>query len=38
VRILLTGASGFLGQNIVPKLKQNYHVYGISSKDADLRK
>ena len=38
MRILLTGASGFLGQNIVPNLKQNYHVYGISSKDADLRK
>jgi len=38
VKILLTGATGFLGQNIVPKLKQNYYVYGISSKDADLRK
>jgi len=38
VRILLTGTSGFLGQNIFPKLKQKYYVYGISSKDADLRK
>ena len=38
MKILLTGATGFLGQNIVPKLKQNYYVYGISSKDADLRK
>jgi len=38
MRILLTGASGFLGQNITPKLKEDYYVYGISSKDADLRK
>jgi GDP-L-fucose synthase len=38
MRILLTGASGFLGQNIIPKLKEDYYVYGISSKDADLRK
>ena len=38
MRILLTGTSGFLGQNIFPKLKQKYYVYGISSKDADLRK
>ena len=38
MRILLTGASGFLGQNLLPKLKENYYVYGISSKDADLRK
>lgn len=38
MRILLTGASGFLGQNIIPKLKEDYHVYGVSSKDADLRK
>jgi GDP-L-fucose synthase len=38
MRILLTGASGFLGQNILPKLKEDYYVYGISSKDADLRK
>jgi nucleoside-diphosphate-sugar epimerase len=32
MRILLTGASGFLGQNILPKLKEDYYVYGISSK------
>ena len=38
MRILLTGASGFLGRNIIPKLKEDYHIYGVSSKDADLRK
>ncbi len=38
MRILLTGASGFLGRNIIPKLKEAYHIYGVSSKDADLRK
>ena len=38
MRILLTGASGFLGQNLLPKLRQYYSTYGISSKDADLRK
>ena len=38
MRVLLTGASGFLGQNLLPKLRQYYSTYGISSKDADLRK
>lgn len=37
MKILLTGASGFLGKNLMPKLSNYYDMYGISSKDADLR-
>lgn len=37
MKILLTGASGFLGKNLIPILSEYYKVYGISSKDADLR-
>jgi nucleoside-diphosphate-sugar epimerase len=37
VKILLTGATGFLGQNLKPVLKQDYEVCGIGSKFWDLR-
>ena len=38
-KVLLTGASGFLGRHILPVLRQAYgeeHVAGVSSKDYDL--
>ena len=31
MKILLTGATGFLGKNLVPILSESYHVVGISS-------
>lgn len=38
MRILVTGASGFLGGALVPYLKKlNHSVIGISSKECDLR-
>jgi GDP-L-fucose synthase len=36
-RILLTGATGFLGKNLKPVLEENYEVIGIGSNDFDLR-
>ena len=36
MKILLTGATGFLGQNLKPILSQSYDVFGIGS-DWDLR-
>ena len=35
-KILLTGATGFLGQNLKPILSQSYNVFGVGS-DWDLR-
>ena len=37
MKILLTGATGFLGQNLKPVLKQDYEVCGIGSQFWDLR-
>jgi len=37
MRILLTGGTGFVGQNLLPQLKTKYEVYNFSSKDYDLR-
>jgi len=36
-KVLLTGATGFVGKNIVEKLKINYNLIPIGSKDCDLR-
>ena len=35
-RILLTGASGFLGKNLITVLSKNYEVVGLDSR-CDLR-
>lgn len=37
MKILLTGATGFLGQNLSPILWKDYHVIGIGSRPHDLR-
>lgn len=37
MKILLTGATGFLGQNLSPVLKQDYEVQGFQSSYWDLR-
>ena len=37
MKILLTGATGFLGQNLEPVLSKDYEVVGIGSKLHDLR-
>jgi GDP-L-fucose synthase len=40
MKILITGSSGFLGKNLLPKIKQQFNdrsIYAISSKEADLR-
>ena len=37
MKILLTGATGFLGQNLKPVLKQDYEVCGVGSQFWDLR-
>ena len=37
MKILLTGATGFLGQNLAPILKESHEVYGIGSGSYDLR-
>ena len=37
MKILLTGATGFLGQNLAPILKESHEVYGIGSESYDLR-
>jgi GDP-L-fucose synthase len=35
-KLLLTGASGFIGQNLLPVLKDKYDVFAMSSKNYDL--
>ena len=37
MKILLTGATGFLGQNLKPVLSEDYEVVGYGSKPWDLR-
>jgi len=36
-RVLLTGATGFVGQNATRHLKDKYNLFPIGSKDCDLR-
>jgi len=36
-KLLLTGATGFVGKNILPVLSKQYDVVGVGSKDCDLR-
>lgn len=36
-KILLTGVSGFIGRNLKEKLEGVYDVYGVSSKELDLK-
>lgn len=38
MKILLTGATGFLGQNLEPVLSKDYEVVGYGSEPWDLRK
>jgi len=37
MKILLTGSTGFLGQNLLPILQEGYEVRGFNSSDYDLR-
>jgi GDP-L-fucose synthase len=37
MKVLVTGATGFLGKNLVPVLKEEHEVIGIGSKFWDLR-
>jgi nucleoside-diphosphate-sugar epimerase len=37
MKVLLTGATGFLGKNLMPVLSEKYETIGIGSKDFDLR-
>ena len=37
MKILLTGSTGFLGQNLLPVLQQDYEAIGFKSADYDLR-
>jgi GDP-L-fucose synthase len=37
MKVLLTGSGGFLGQNLIPILSEEYSVYGPRSKNWDLR-
>ena len=37
MKILLTGATGFLGQNLKPVLSEDYKVQGFQSSYWDLR-
>ena len=37
MKILITGATGFLGRNLQPILKESHEVYGIGSEFYDLR-
>jgi len=37
MKVLLTGATGFLGHNLLPVLSAKYETIGIGSKDFDLR-
>mgnify|MGYP005816082183 CR=1 FL=1 len=36
-KVLLTGATGFVGQNIVQKLSHEYELIGVGSRHCDLR-
>jgi len=36
-KVLLTGATGFVGKNIVKKLEANYNLIAIGTKQCDLR-
>ena len=36
-KVLLTGATGFVGQNIIQKLSGKYDLIALGSKDCDLR-
>ena len=37
MKVLLTGATGFLGKNLMPVLSDKYETIGVGSKDFDLR-
>ena len=37
MKVLLTGATGFLGQNLLPILQKDYETIGFKSADYDLR-
>ena len=37
MKVLLTGATGFVGQNLVESISQHYSVVPIGSKGRDLR-
>ncbi len=37
MRILVTGSTGLLGHTLLPVLRQNHRVMGLSSKDCDIR-
>jgi len=37
MNVLVTGATGFLGKNLVPVLRDKYSVFGVGSKFWDLR-
>ena len=36
MKVLLTGSTGFLGQNLFPVLEKDYEVIGFKSADYDL--
>jgi len=36
-KVLITGATGFLGKNLVERLQDEYRVIGVGSQDFDLR-
>lgn len=36
-KVLITGATGFLGKNLVERLQDEYDVIGVGSQDFDLR-
>ena len=35
MNVLVTGATGFLGKNLVPVLRDKYSVFGVGSKSWD---
>ena len=37
MKVLVTGATGFLGKNLVPVLSENHEVIGVGSQFWDLR-
>ena len=37
MKVLVTGATGFLGKNLMPVLKESYKVIGVGSQFWDLR-
>lgn len=36
MKILITGGTGFIGKNLTPKLKTNYQIYSVGTKDYNL--